>query len=307
MSISKKIAKLRKELKLTTEEFGKNLGVTGRMVARWENNTSKPTDEIITKIKEVYGKDLNEIPVKKEIVKKEEIKEDVHEKENYSLSKSDSKGLKTLSKIISIFAKITKVLLIIAIPLLVILMIIVPYIIKNIEIGDNYLKYKNPSGEILTIQGEDISLSGRYIIKYKDEVTTGDIKYDLLGEFAKRIKDMDNTKMIVFAEVSLTLTICSAILGVIFFTYLSKFFKNIGEKTPFTLENVNLLKNMTYIMIINIIAEMLLDFLVNLFINVDISNNYGFNSIIVMMALASFTHIFRYGYNLQKNTNADIY
>ena len=71
MNLSKKISKLRKELKLSAEDFGKNLGVTGRMVARWENNTSKPTTENINKIKEVYGVDLMEPTVKKEIVKEE--------------------------------------------------------------------------------------------------------------------------------------------------------------------------------------------------------------------------------------------
>lgn len=306
MSISKKIAKLRKELNLTSEEFGKKLGVTGRMVVRWENNTSKPTDEIIAKIKEVYGRDLNEVPKPKEVVKKEIVKEEIKE-ENYNLNKSDAKCLKTLSRIISIFAKIAKVLLIIAIPFLVVLMIIVPYIIKNIEIGDNYIKYKNPSGEVLTIQGEDISLSGKYIIRYKDEITTGEIKYDLLGEIAKTIKDMDNTKIIVFSEVSLVLTVVSVILGVIFFTYLSKFFKNISEKTPFTLENVNYLKMMSYILIANIIVDILLGFIVKTFIRVDISNSYGFSSIIIMMALACFSHIFKYGCNLQKNIDSSIY
>lgn len=312
MSISKKIAKLRKELKLTTEEFGKNLGVTGRMVARWENNTSTPSDAQIDKIKNIYGIDLREVPkkkevIKKEIVKKEEIEKDLPKKENYSLDKNDSKGLKTLSKIISIFAKILKVLLIIAIPFLVVLMIIVPFIIKNIEIGDNYLTYKNPSGEILTIQGEDFSLSGKYTIKYKDEITTGEIKYDLLGEIAKTIKNMDNTKIIVFAEVSLVLTIASVVLEIVFFTYLSKLFKNISEKTPFTLQNADFLKKMTYILIFNIVIEILLNFLSKLFINVEMSNNYGFNSIIVMMVFACLSHIFRYGYNLQQNTNSDIY
>lgn len=307
MSISKKIAKLRKELKLSSEDFGKKLGVTGRMVARWENNTSKPTDELLDKIKEVYGKDLRETSVKKEIVKKEEKKEENIKIENASLDKNDSKGLKTLSKFISIIAKIVKVCLIIAIPFLIALMIIVPIIVKNLEIGDNYIKYKNSSGEVLTIQGEDILLSGKYTIKYKDEITTGEIRYDLLGEVAKNIRGMDQTKIIVFSEVSLVLTIASVVLGVVFFTYLSKLFKNISEKTPFTIDNIKYLKMITYILIANIIVEILLEFIVKVFVSVDISSNLGSNSIIVMLVLASLIYIFKYGYNLQQNTNSDIY
>ncbi len=303
MNLSKKISKLRKELKLSAEDFGKNLGVTGRMVARWENNTSKPTTENINKIKEVYGVDLMEPTVKKEIVKEEKTTNKVDVK----LEKNDAKGLKTLSKIVSVFATIIKVLLIISIPFMIIGMIIVPVIINNTEIGDNYLKYQTPSGEVITIEGEDFSLSGKYTIRYKDEITTGEIKYDILGEVVKNIKDMDKTKVIVFAETTIVLGMATIILEIVFFTYLAKLFKNISRKTPFTEDNCLLLKKMTQILIIDIIITILMQFIENLFVNVEISNKLGFSSIIVMMVIASLSYIFKYGYNLQKNVNSDIY
>ena len=303
MNLSKKISKLRKELKLSAEDFGKNLGVTGRMVARWENNTSKPTTENINKIKEVYGVDLMEPTVKKEIVKEEKNTNKVDVK----LEKNDAKGLKTLSKIVSVFATIIKVLLIISIPFMIIGMIIVPVVINNTEIGDNYLKYQTPSGEVITIEGEDFSLSGKYTIRYKDEITTGEIKYDILGEVVKNIKDMDKTKVIVFAETTIVLGMATIILEIVFFTYLAKLFKNISRKTPFTEDNCLLLKKMTQILIIDIIITILMQFIENLFVNVEISNKLGFSSIIVMMVIASLSYIFKYGYNLQKNVNSDIY
>ena len=77
MSISKKVANLRKQLKMTKGEFGQKLGVTERMVARWENKTSKPTKEQLNKIKEVFNVDLEEEIVKKEdkaVIKKDAIK-----------------------------------------------------------------------------------------------------------------------------------------------------------------------------------------------------------------------------------------
>lgn len=303
MNISKKISKLRKELKLSTEDFGKNLGVTGRMVARWENNTSKPTVENLNKIKEVYGVDLMEPTVKKETVKEEKPTN----KPDVNLEKSEAKGLKTLSKIISVFATIVKVLLIISIPFMIIGMIIIPVIINNTEIGDNYLRYQTPSGELITIEGEDISLSGKYTIRYKDEVTSGEIKYDILGEVVKNIKDMDKTKVIVFAETTIVLGMATIILEIIFFSYLAKLFKNISKETPFTEGNCLLLKKMTQILIIDIIITILLQFIENLFVNVEVSNKFGFSSIIVMMVIASLSYIFKYGYNLQKNVNSDIY
>ena len=186
-------------------------------------------------------------------------------------------------------------------------MIIVPVVINNTEIGDNYLKYQTPSGEVITIEGEDFSLSGKYTIRYKDEITTGEIKYDILGEVVKNIKDMDKTKVIVFAETTIVLGMATIILEIVFFTYLAKLFKNISRKTPFTEDNCLLLKKMTQILIIDIIITILMQFIENLFVNVEISNKLGFSSIIVMMVIASLSYIFKYGYNLQKNVNSDIY
>ena len=307
MSISKKIAKLRKELKLTNEEFGEKIGVTGRMVARWENNTSKPNSDQINKIKEVYGIDLLEISEKRNTVKKVNISKEPNKNVVYSLDSRDAKGLKFLCKFISVVAKIVKVLLIIAIPFLISAMIIVPVIINHIEIGDNYITYKNNGENILTIEGEDVFLSGKYTIRHRGKVTTGEIKYDLLGEMVKNIKNMNNTKIIVCAETLIVLSIASVIFEIVFLTYLANLFRNLCEKTPFTEDNVNYLKKMTNIYIANLIVIILMQFLMNLFTNVDFSKNNSFSSIVIMLILASLTYIFKYGCNLQKNVNADIY
>ena len=303
MKISKKITKLRKELKLTAAEFGEKIGVTGRMVSRWENDTSKPTDEQIKLIKEKYNVDLLEETVKK--TKKEH--QEVIVKTPAKLNEKDAKGLKILSKIIYVIAKILKVLLIISIPFLICLMVIIPAIVNNIEVGDNYLKYKTPSGDVLTVEGENLSLSGKYNIRYKDQVTSEEIQYDVLGQIVKNLKEMDKTKIIVYSETIIVLGIAGIILEIVFFTYLSNLFKNIYDKTPFTEKNINYLSKMTNILVINIIVTFLFEFIVNNFINYDIRGKFSLDSILVIMIVASLMYIFKYGYNLQKQVKSDIY
>ena len=56
---SERIAKLRKEYKLTQSELGKQLGVSNRAVSKWENGISNPQIEIIYKMCKMYGKDLD--------------------------------------------------------------------------------------------------------------------------------------------------------------------------------------------------------------------------------------------------------
>lgn len=50
MATGEKIAKARKEAKLTQKELGEKLGVTAQSVAQWENNLRNPKFETLAKI-----------------------------------------------------------------------------------------------------------------------------------------------------------------------------------------------------------------------------------------------------------------
>ena len=54
-NISQNLIKLRKEHKLTQQEFAKNLNYSDKAVSRWERGESMPDIDILTKICEYYG------------------------------------------------------------------------------------------------------------------------------------------------------------------------------------------------------------------------------------------------------------
>ena len=56
---AERIAKIRRDYKLTQSELGKQLGVSNRAVSKWENGISNPQIEIIYKMCKMYGKDLD--------------------------------------------------------------------------------------------------------------------------------------------------------------------------------------------------------------------------------------------------------
>ena len=65
-NISEKISNLRKERKLTQEQLGELLGITGQAVSKWENGTSLPDIMLLPKLCSVLGisaDELLEMPV----------------------------------------------------------------------------------------------------------------------------------------------------------------------------------------------------------------------------------------------------
>ena len=66
MSIGQEIKNLRSTLKMTQDEFAKNIGIHGRQLARYESGTNKPSITILKRIAEyceisvdslIFGKD----------------------------------------------------------------------------------------------------------------------------------------------------------------------------------------------------------------------------------------------------------
>ncbi len=61
VQIGKFIAALRKEQKLTQEQFGEKIGVTNKTVSRWETGTYLPPADALLTMSHFFGISINEI------------------------------------------------------------------------------------------------------------------------------------------------------------------------------------------------------------------------------------------------------
>lgn len=61
VSIGANIRNLRLSCKLTQEQFGKSIGVSGSCIQHWETNYTEPDLHALRKIKEVYNISYEEI------------------------------------------------------------------------------------------------------------------------------------------------------------------------------------------------------------------------------------------------------
>ena len=116
-------------------------------------------------------------------------------------------------------------------------------------------------------------------------------------------------EVIVFVEISLAFLIINFILIIMILKYVEKLFSNIkNNNTPFTMDNVNYIKRISYLLIVLIIINPISSMLINMLLNnKGIIMNLELISILEILIIFSMSYIFEYGYEIQKETNAKIY
>lgn len=215
----------------------------------------------------------------------------------------ERKNLKGISKAICVLAKICKVFIIIGIVGIAISAIVLPFVLKNIKVVGNEIKYNNKSVityETLEDNNIQISIGGEKIDGIEDEVAFTTIKNFL---------DKNSMEKIIFSvEMCLVASIIYMVIVYIILNNVDKLFKNIREKdTPFIEDNVKHLRKMAGYMISALIISIVISTIINIMYNSDIALFDSSYSIITILVLFGLSHVFDYGMSLQKDSKKKIY
>lgn len=224
---------------------------------------------------------------------------------NIKLEKEKQKKLKSVSKAIYILAKIGKIFAIIGAVFLVIGMAIAItattfVTAKNnneieVKVGDKAILYRDIDDQIsIVANGEET--------KIEDAESKADLR-----TVAKIFFDNSKESLIISLCMTLVFSLAEIIVAVMILKYLEKLFKNISnDDTPFTLENVECLKKMSYYMLASFIISVLGNSVVSSIIGKDMGMNIGINVIYILVVYA-FRFVFEYGYNIQQESDSTIY
>ncbi|MDE6141607.1 MAG: hypothetical protein K2G03_03295 [Bacilli bacterium] len=89
---------------------------------------------------------------------------------------------------------------------------------------------------------------------------------------------------------------------------LSLLFRNINEgETPFTLENVNHIKRMAYLMIVVTLLPNVFGILFEMILHMDLDMDFELFSLVEILFLFSVAYIFQYGYEIQLDSKGIMY
>lgn len=219
------------------------------------------------------------------------------------IEKDKQRKLKVLSKIIYILAKIGKILTYIAIPFIVLGMVIIPILMNKIDIKNDRIILKDKGNVISIVEKND-----KLTINIKDakvaEVTS--------AKDISKIKDFFNNNskgtIIAAGETALAFALISIIIAILLLRRVEKIFKNINKNdTPFTYDNVEHIRRIAFLMIINIILPAIASAVIELILKVDLNIHFGAYNLIEILALYVLVYVFEYGCKLQKDSKCKIY
>ena len=298
MKFGENLKKLRKTKNISQEELAEKVGVSRQSVSKWETGESYPEMNNILELCKIFHCKINDL-VNDSIIDSDSLDEEV--KQNVvKFKKEKQQQMKTLTKILSLIGKIGGIVTKVAIPFVIIAMIITPVLLYNIDITDNTITTKNKNLEI-TESNNNIS------IRYKKHIVVANIDNKDIIKYSNILNENKNYT-IIRIELGFITLVAFIIILIKLLKHLEQLFENINNgETPFTLENVNHIKKMSYCMIICIFISSLGETLLNITTQEEISFGLELFDIVEILFLFTLSYIFEYGYEIQKDSKGKIY
>ena len=298
MKFGDNLRRIRKSKKMSQEQLAEKMNVTRQSVSKWENGESYPEMNNILELCKIFNCKLNDL-VLADMPDISSLDEEIV-MNVVKFNEKKQNEVKTLSNVISLIGKIGAIVLKVAIPFIVLAMILVPYIVSNIEVKENEISFKSESIKI--VDENKIEIHG---------VIVGEYDGDLLdNEVIEMLKNNSNIKIISYFETAMVFLIVNIVIMIIILNYVEKLFNNIkNEKTPFTLDNVKFIKKISYLMIALILITPISDAVFSIISGISNGGDSPFEIINVLeiLIIFSMSYIFEYGYEIQKDSRGKMY
>ena len=296
MKFGENLKIFRKNKKMSQEQLADKVKVSRQSVSKWETGDAYPEMNNILELCKIFNCKINDL-VHTDMSDISSLDEEII-MSVVKFNESKQNQMKVLSNIISLVGKIGAIVLKVAIPFVILCMMLVPYLVNNVDIKDDTLIFKTDNIKI--IDNEKLEI---YDIIVADFEETG------IDKIVEIINENSKTEIIVFLEAGFIFLIVSLVLMIIILDNVCSLFTNIkNNSTPFILDNVKLIKKISYVMIALIIIEPVSSLLFSLITG--ISNTGGgleLISILEILIIFSMSYIFEYGYEIQKDSKGKIY
>lgn len=297
MKFGDNLRKIRKSKKMSQEQLAEKVNVTRQSVSKWENGESYPEMNNILELCKIFNCKLNDL-VHTDMADISSLDEEIV-MNVVKFNEKKQKEVRTLSNVISLIGKIGAIVLKVAIPFMILAMVLVPYVISNVEIKNNEIGFKTENIKIIDenkIEIHDI-IVGEFDIEDED--------YDVIEMF----NNNSNAKIIGYIEAELVFLLVDIFIMIVILSYVEKLFNNIkNNNTPFTLDNVTFIKKISYLIIALILITPISEIIINSLLGLSGSNSpFELMGILEILIIFSMSYIFEYGYEMQKDSQARMY
>ena len=285
---------IRKNKKMSQEQLAEKVNVSRQSVSKWENGEAYPEMNNILELCKIFNCKLNDL-VHTDMSDISSLDEEIV-MNVVKFNESKQNQVKSLSNAISLIGKIGGIILKVAIPFVILAMILVPYIVNNVEVKDSQIAFKTDN---LKIIDDKIEVYDFILLDFEDTsidelitIFNNNSKYEIIG----------------YTEAALIFLIVNLVIMIIILNYVEKLFNNIkNNNTPFTLDNVIYIKRISYLMIALIIINPLSSLLISLITEISECGGFELMSILEILIIFSMSYIFEYGYEIQKDSKGIMY
>lgn len=287
---------IRKSKKMSQEELAEKINVSRQSVSKWETGEAYPEMNNILELCKIFNCKINDL-VHEDMSDISSLDEEIVMKVA-KLNEKKQKQVKALSHTISLIGMIGSIVLKVAIAFVAASMILMPYIAANIKVTEDKVTITNDN--IKVIDNKTITLYGVATIGVDEEVS----QEQLLEIFDNHSK----TELLILFELGSVVLIASLVLTIIVLNNVEKLFKNIEDgDTPFTLDNVSIIKKISYYLIAAILVMPISDVLFNQIIAQNETSFIDLMTILEILIIFSMSYIFEYGYEIQKDSKGIMY
>lgn len=301
MKFGDNLRNLRKQRNISQEVLAEKVGVSRQSVSKWETGEAYPEMTNILALCTIFHCQINSL-VNDNITDIDSLDDEIKMKV-VKFEKSKQKQMKVLSKVIYIFARITKIFTAIGGVAIVSMMIILPFIVNGTKVNDDEIKIFNEKIEYHQ-QDEEI------IFNYKDRehkiVDTE--RVDNISKTINVFEERSNILIIGYIETALVFFMASLTLIYLTLRHLESLFINIHNgETPFNMINVEHIKRMALYMIITTILPSIGGSIINLLMGFNLGLGFQGIDVIHILFLLSMAYIFEYGYQIQLDSKGKMY
>ena len=316
MKFGENLKKLRKSKNMSQEELADKVNVSRQSVSKWETGEAYPEMNNILQLCKIFNCEINSL-VNDNMVDLDSLDEEI-KMSVVKFKKDKQKKMKSLSKAISIIARIGKICLIVGMVCVTLAAVVVPVVGFNIKVKESGETTENGTlyryGKFVVF-GEKIDYKmfdhdSKIELTYdgkRDTITDKDTTYALSKVF-DYVEEHNLTKVVIFCEFAVICLMATIALAYMTLDHLDKLFRNIHSgDTPFTMDNVEHIKKMAWLMIWLIVFPALTGFFAEFLIDADLNINIELNSLLTILVLFSLSYIFEYGYQIQLDSKGKIY
>ncbi|MBR6529036.1 MAG: helix-turn-helix domain-containing protein [Firmicutes bacterium] len=297
MKFGDNLKAIRKHHKMSQEQLAEKVNVSRQSVSKWENGEAYPEMHNMLQLCKIFNCKINDL-VHTEMSDFSSLDEEIV-MNVVKFNEKKQKQVKTLSNVIGLIGKIGGIVLKVAIAFVILAMVLVPYVVSNVDVGSDEITFKTDNIQIIDQDKLEIH-----------DIIIADIDADISqSEFIEIFSTHSSAEIIGYAEAALVFLLINIVIVIIILGYIEKLFNNIkNNNTPFTLDNVNFIKRISYLMIALIILTPLSGIFINLIFGMtEVESPFELMGILEILIIFSMSYIFEYGYEIQKDSKGIIY